>query len=105
MDVIDGPRAATHAQEAVVHINQGNGLRPCSPSAMRARLGGVTQPKECNNGNSEVELDMEVPGCPPVAAENYLRREDCADVEELVEWWQDQEEGWDSNTVLDEWDL
>ena len=27
-----------------------------------------------------------------------------ADVEELVEWWQDQEEGWDSDAVLDEWD-
>ena len=25
-------------------------------------------------------------------------------MEELVEWWQDQEEGWDSDTVLDEWD-
>ena len=27
-----------------------------------------------------------------------------ADVEELIEWWQDQEEGWDSDAVLDEWD-
>ena len=27
-----------------------------------------------------------------------------ADVEELVEWWQDQEEGWESDAVLDEWD-
>ena len=27
-----------------------------------------------------------------------------ADVEKLVEWWQDQEEGWDSDAVLDEWD-
>ena len=27
-----------------------------------------------------------------------------ADVEELVEWWQDQEKGWDSDAVLDEWD-
>ena len=27
-----------------------------------------------------------------------------ADVEDLVEWWQDQEEGWDSDAVLDEWD-
>ena len=27
-----------------------------------------------------------------------------AAVEELVEWWQDQEEGWDSDAVLDEWD-
>ena len=43
-EVIDGPKAATHAQVAVVHTNQGNGLRPCSPSAMRARLGGVRQP-------------------------------------------------------------
>ena len=46
-EVIDDPKAATHAQEAVVHTNQGNGLRPCSPSAMRARLGGVRQPQEC----------------------------------------------------------
>ena len=27
-----------------------------------------------------------------------------ADVEELVKWWQDQEEGWDSDAVLDELD-
>ena len=27
-----------------------------------------------------------------------------ADVEQLVEWWQDQEESWDSDAVLDEWD-
>ena len=27
-----------------------------------------------------------------------------ADVEELIEWWQDKEEGWDSDAVLDEWD-
>ena len=47
---------------------------------------------------------MEVPGSPPVAGENDLGREDCADVEELVEWWQEQEEGWDSDTVLDEWE-
>ena len=47
---------------------------------------------------------MEVPGSPPVARENAFGREDCADEEELVEWWQDQEEGWDSDTVLDEWD-
>ena len=47
-EVIDGPEAAaTHAQVAVVHTNEGNGLRPCSPSAMRARLGGVRQPQEC----------------------------------------------------------
>ena len=25
------------------------------------------------------------------------------DVEELVEWWQDQEKGWDSDAVLDVW--
>ena len=46
-EVIDGPKAATRAQVAVVDTNQGNGLRPCSPSAMRARLGGVRQPREC----------------------------------------------------------
>ena len=27
-----------------------------------------------------------------------------ADIEELVKWWQDQEDGWDSDAVLDEWD-
>ena len=47
---------------------------------------------------------MEVPGSPLVARENDFGREDCADVEELVEWWQDQEKGWDSDRVLDEWD-
>ena len=46
---------------------------------------------------------MEVPGSPPVAGENDFEEEVCADVEELVEWWQDQEKGWDSDTVLDEW--
>ena len=103
-EVIDGPKAATYAQEAVVHTNQGNGLRPCSPSAMRARPGGVRQYQGCNDGTSEVELGMEVPASPPVAGENDFGTEDCADVQELVEWWQDQEEGWDSDTVLDEWD-
>ena len=47
---------------------------------------------------------MEVPGSPPAAGENDFGREDCANLKELVEWLQDQEEGWDSDTVLDEWD-
>ena len=47
---------------------------------------------------------MEVPGSPPVAGEGDFGGEDCEDVEEFVEWWQDQEEGWDWDTVLDEWD-
>ena len=100
--MVDGPKEAKLAQEAVVHTNQGNG--PCSPSAMRARLGGAGQPQECASGKSEVGLGMEVPGSPLVAGENEYEKEDCADVEELVEWWQDQEKGWDSDTVLDEWD-
>ena len=103
-EVIDGPEAATHAQEVVMHTNQGNGLRPCSPSAMLARLGGVRQPRECNSGKCEVELGMEVPGSPPAAGENDFGRADCVNVEELVESWQDQEEGWDSDTLLDERD-
>ena len=103
-EVIDGPKAATHTREAVVHTNQGTGLRPCSPSAMRARLGGVRQPQGCNSGKSGVELSKAVPGSPPVAGEDDFAGEVCADVEELVEWWQDQEKGWDSDTVLDEWD-
>ena len=103
-EVIDDPRAAKHTREAVVHTNKGTGLRPCSPSAMPARLGGVRQPQGCNSGRSEDELGMEVLGSPPVAGENDFEKEVCADVEELVEWWQDQEKGWDSETVLDEWD-
>ena len=47
---------------------------------------------------------MEVHGSPPFAGENDFEEEVCADVEELVEWWQDQEKGWDSDSVLDEWD-
>ena len=84
-DVIDGPEAATHAQEAVMHTNQGNGLRPCSPSAMRARLGGVVRPRECNSGESEVELGIKVRGSRPAAGKKNFGREDCANVEELVE--------------------
>ena len=102
--MVDGPQEATLAQEAVVHTNRGDGLRPCPPSAMRARLGGVRQPHECASGKSEVGLGVDVSGSPPVAGENNFEKEDCADVEELVEWWQYQEEGWDSDTVLDEWD-
>ena len=102
--VVDGPEEATLAQEAVVHTNQGNGLRPCSPSAMRARLGGARQPQEGGSGKREVGLGMEVLGSSPVAGENHFEKEECADVEELAEWWQDQEKGWDSDTVLDEWD-
>ena len=103
-EVTDGPTAGTHAQGAISHICQGNGLRPCSPSAMRAHLGGVWQPRECSSGKSEVELGMEVPGSPLVAGEDDFGGVDCAAEEELVEWWQDQEKGWDSDTVLDEWD-
>ena len=102
-EVTDGPTAVAHAQGAIVHTCQGNGLRPCSPSAMRAHLGGVCQPRECSSGRSEVELGMEVPGSPPVAGEDDFGGVDCAAEEELVEWWQDQEEGWDSDTVR-EWD-
>ena len=29
---------------------------------------------------------------------------DCAANAELLEWWQDREDGWDSDAVLDEWD-
>ena len=61
-------------------------------------------PQECAGGKSEVGLGMEVLGSPPFAGENDFEKEDCADVEELVEWWQHQEEGWNSDTVLDEWD-
>ena len=99
-----GPTAVTHAQGAIVHTCQGNGLRPCSPSAMRAHLGGVRQPWECSSGKSEVELGMDVPGSPPVAGEDDFGGVDCAAEEELVEWWQDQVEGWHSDTVLNEWD-
>ena len=69
-EVTDGPTAATHAQGAIVHTCQGNGLRPCSPSAMRARLGGVWQPRGCSSGKSEVELGMEVRRSPPVAGDD-----------------------------------
>ena len=69
---------------------------------MRARLGGVRQPHECAGGKSEVGLGVDVSGSPLVAGGNDFEKEDCADVEELVEWWQDQEEGWDSDAVLDE---
>ena len=64
MEMTDGLTAATHAQGAIVHTCQGNGLRPCSPSAMRAHLGGVWQPRGCSNGKSEVQLGMEVTGSP-----------------------------------------
>ena len=89
-----------------MHTCKGNGLRLCSPSAMPicAHLGGVWQPWECSSDKSDVELGVKVPGSPPVAGEDDFGGVDCAAEEELVEWWQDQEEGWDSNTVLDEWD-
>ena len=45
-----------------------------------------------------------VPGSPPVAGEADLGVGDCAAEDELEEWWQDREEGWDSDTVVDEWD-
>ena len=72
--MVDGPQEATLAQEAVVHTNQGDGLRPCSPSAMRARLGGVRQPHEHASGKSEVGLGVDVSGSPPVAGKTILRK-------------------------------
>ena len=103
-EVADGPTAATHTQVAIVQTCQGNGLRPCSPSAMRAHLGGVWHPRECSSDKSEVELGMEAPGSPCVAGEDAFGAVDCAAEEELVESWQDLEDGSDSDTVLDEWD-
>ena len=84
--------------------NQGNRLRPCSPSAMRARLGRLRQLQECASGKSEVGVGVGVSGSPAVAGDNDFEKENCAEGEELVEWWQDQEEGWESDAVLDEWD-
>ena len=88
-EVTGGPTAATHS------------LQPCSPRAMHAHLGGVWQPRGCSGGRSAEELDTEEPGSPPVAGEDDFEGVDCAAEEELVEWWQDSEEGSDSDTVLD----
>ena len=71
---------------------------------MRAHLGGVWQPRGSSGGKSAGELGTEVPGGPPVAGEDDLGAVDCAAEDELVDWRQDREEGWDSDTVLDEWD-
>ena len=104
MEVPGDPTAATHAHGAFVPTCQGNSLHPCSPSAMRAHLGGFSQPRGCSGGRSARELGTEVPGSPPVGGEDDLGGVDCAAEAELVEWWQDREEGWDLDTVLDEWD-
>ena len=103
-EVTCGPTAATHAHGAFVPTCQGNSLHPCSPSAMRAQLAGVWQPRGCSSGRIEDELGKEVPGGPPVAGEADFGGVDCAAEEDLVEWSQDREEGWDSDTVPEEWD-
>ena len=99
MEAPGDPTAATF-----VPTCQGNSLHPCSPSVMRAHLGGVRQPRGCSGGRGAGELCTEVPGSPPVAGEDDLGGVHCAAEDELVEWWQDREEGWDSDTVLDDWD-
>ena len=71
---------------------------------MRAYSGGVWQPRGYSSSGSTEKLGTEVPGSPLVAGEDDFGGVDCAAEEELVEWWHDQEEGWDSDTVLDEWD-
>ena len=43
-------------------------------------------------------------GRPLVAGEADLGVLDCAADDELVEWWQGREDGWDSDAVVDEWD-
>ena len=100
-EAIGGPTAATHVHGAFVPTGQGNSLHPCSPSAMRAHLGGVWQPRGCSGGRSAEELGTEVPGSPLVAREDDFEGVDCAAEEELVQQWQLREEGWDSVTVLD----
>ena len=88
-EVTGGPTAVSHAKGAFVPKCQGNSLHPCSPSPMRAHLGGVWQPWRCSSGNSEVELGTEVPSGPPAAGEDYLGDVDFRAQKELVDWWQD----------------
>ena len=50
------------------------------------------------------ELGTEMPSSLRTAGEADLGVVDCAADAELVDWWQDRKDGWDSDVVLDQWD-
>ena len=75
-----------------------------APPQTRSSSDGCLRGRGCCGGRSAGELSTEVPGRPLVAGETDLGVVARAADDELVEWWQDREEGWDSDAVLNEWD-
>ena len=106
------PPAATHAggsREAGrpgdgPYCDDGQRLARSGLPQTRSSSGSCWRGRGCSGGKSRGELSTEVPGSPPVAGKADLGVVDCAADDELVEWWKDREEDWDSDAVLDEWD-